>query len=535
MKKIYSILVGLLLTSSVFAQAPQKMSYQAVIRNTSGALITSTSVGMKISIIPSLEPGSIAVYSETQTASTNANGLVSIQIGTGTIVTGTFVGINWANGPYFIRIAIDPTGGTNYTIVSSDELMSVPYALFSVNGTPGPAGTNGTNGAVGATGVQGPTGLTGAQGPIGLTGATGVQGPTGLTGATGPQGPIGLTGATGVQGPTGLTGATGVQGPIGSTGLTGAQGPIGLTGAVGATGAQGDQGIQGETGATGAVGATGAQGIQGETGATGLQGIQGPAGVGIAQTLSLSDSNLTLSDGGGTISINDADSDANNEIQNLEQVLVNGNDADRNNIVNTGKIGIGTATPNAQASMEIATALPVIFPQMTQTQVNAITSPVPGMVQYNTTINKLQVYSNQDVQSMIANELYSGTESGNGPHIQSVLPGVTGNIVAVEVLVRQDGPYFGFCDFDIAGQFFSLPISNYTSLTWHTFYLPTPVPVTSGNQFTMFFDFMGSFELSFATNSNYLDGSGCCFSDQNDMLFRVHIETPGGLTWVNMH
>ncbi len=517
MKKIYSILVGLLLTASVFAQAPQKMSYQAVIRNTSGALITSTSVGMKISIIPSLEPGSIAVYSETQTASTNANGLVSIQIGTGTIVTGTFVGINWANGPYFIRIAIDPTGGTNYTIVSSDELMSVPYALFSVNGTPGPAGPQGPIGS---------TGLTGAQGPIGLTGATGPQGPIGSTGLTGAQGPIGLTGATGAQGPIGLTGATGVQGPIGSTGLTGAQGPIGLTGATGA---------QGPIGLTGATGVQGPTGLTGATGATGLQGIQGPAGVGIAQTLSLSDSNLTLSDGGGTISINDADSDANNEIQNLEQVLVNGNDADGNNIVNTGKIGIGTATPNAQASMEIATALPVIFPQMTQTQVNAITSPVPGMVQYNTTINKLQVYSNQDVQSMIANELYSGTESGNGPHFQSVLPGVTGNIVAVEVLVRQDGPYFGFCDFEIAGQFFSLPISNYTSLTWHTFYLPTPVPVTSGNQFMMFFDFMGSWELSFATNSNYLDGSGCCFSDQNDMLFRVHIETPGGLSWVNMH
>ena len=497
------ILAHLLINTSIFAQAPQKMSYQAVIRNTSGALITSTSVGMKISITPSLEPGSIAVYSETQTASTNANGLVSIQIGTGTIVTGTFVGINWANGPYFIRIAIDPTGGTNYTIVSSDELMSVPYALFSVNGTPGPAGTNGTNGAVGATGVQGPTGL---------TGATGVQGPIGLTGATGPQGPIGSTGLTGAQGPIGLTGATGL------TGLTGAQGSIGITGAIGP---QGPQGIAG---------------TNGNNGATGPQGIQGPAGVGIAQTLSLSDSNLTLSDGGGTISINDADSDANNEIQNLEQVLVNGNDADRNNIVNTGKIGIGTATPNAQASMEIATALPVIFPQMTQTQVNEITSPVPGMVQYNTTINKLQVYSNQDVQSMIANELYSGTESGAGIHFQSVLPGVTGNIVAVEVLVRQDEPYFfGFCDFMIAGQFFSLPISNYTSLTWHTFYLPTPVPVTSGNQFEMLFDYMGSFELSFATNSSYLDGSGCCFSGQDDMLFRVHIETPGGLTWVNMH
>lgn len=255
----------------------------------------------------------------------------------------------------------------------------------------------------------------------------------------------------------------------------------------------------------------------------------------------LNGTDLETTDGNGTIVtdlstlVDDADADATNELQNIEQVLVVGNDANGNNIVNTGKIGIGTATPNAESSMEIATALPVIFPSMTQAEVDALTSPVPGMVQYNTTANKLQVYSNQDVQSMIANELYSGTESGMGAHFQSVLPGVTGNIVAVEVLVRQDGPWFGTCDFEIAGQFFSLPISNYTSLTWHTFYLPTPVPVTSGNSFTMFFDYMGSFELSFATNSSYLDGSGCCFPGQDDMLFRIHIETPGGLTWVNMH
>jgi hypothetical protein len=233
--------------------------------------------------------------------------------------------------------------------------------------------------------------------------------------------------------------------------------------------------------------------------------------------------------------VDDADANATNELQNIEQVLVVGNDANGNNIVNTGKIGIGTVTPNAESSMEIATALPVIFPSMTQTEVDALTSPVPGMVQYNTTANKLQVYSNQDIQNMIANELYSGTESGMGTHFQSVLPGVTGNIVAVEVLVRQVGPWFGTCDFFIAGQFFSLPISNYTSLTWHTFYLPTPVAVTAGNPFSMDFDFFGSFELSFATNSSYLDGSGCCFPGQDDMLFRIHIETPGGLTWVNMH
>ncbi|WP_305070387.1 tail fiber domain-containing protein [Flavobacterium anseongense] len=211
MKKIYTIIAGLFITASAFAQAPQKMSYQAVIRNNGNTLITSTAVGMKISVLQGTSNGTV-VYSETQTPNTNANGLVSLEIGSGTPLTGTFAGINWADGPYFIKTETDPTGGSNYTISGTNELLSVPYALFSVNGTPGPAG---------------PAGATGPQGPMGPTGATG------LTGATGPQGPIGLTGATGPQGPTGLTGATGPQGPIGETGpagATGAQGPQGNPG-----------------------------------------------------------------------------------------------------------------------------------------------------------------------------------------------------------------------------------------------------------------------------------------------------------------
>jgi hypothetical protein len=202
MRKIYSILAGLLLTVSVFAQAPQKMSYQAVIRNSSSALITSTAVGMKISILQGSSTGT-PVYVETQTPSTNANGLVSLEIGTGTVITGTFATINWAAGPYFIKTETDPTGGTAYTIAGTNELMSVPYALFSANGTPG------------ATGAQGPIGLTGATGSVGATGAQGNQGIQGLTGATGAQGPIGLTGATGPQGLTGAAGTNGTNGAVG--------------------------------------------------------------------------------------------------------------------------------------------------------------------------------------------------------------------------------------------------------------------------------------------------------------------------------
>lgn len=134
--KIYSIIAGLLLTINVCAQAPQKMSYQAVIRDNSNALQTSTQVGMKISVLQGSSTGT-PVYVETQTPSTNANGLVSLEIGTGTVVTGTFAGINWANGPYFIKTETDPNGGTAYTIAGTNELMSVPYALFSANGTAG--------------------------------------------------------------------------------------------------------------------------------------------------------------------------------------------------------------------------------------------------------------------------------------------------------------------------------------------------------------------------------------------------------------
>jgi len=192
-------LTNLLIVSSTFAQAPQKMSYQAVIRNTSNALITSTPVGMQISILQG-SPTGTAVFVETQTPSTNANGLVSLEIGIGIPVTGTFAGINWAAGPYFIKTETDPTGGTAYSIAGTNELMSVPYALFSANSLAGPAGATGAQGLIGLTGPTGATGSVGATGPQGLQG---IQGLNGSIGATGSQGIQGLTGATGATGATG--------------------------------------------------------------------------------------------------------------------------------------------------------------------------------------------------------------------------------------------------------------------------------------------------------------------------------------------
>lgn len=138
MKNLFTLLAAVVLTANVFAQAPQKMSYQAVIRNSSNALVSSTAVGMRISILQATTTGT-AVYVETQTPTTNANGLVSLEIGAGTAVTGTFAGIDWSAGPYYIKTETDPAGGTSYSITGTSQLLSVPYAL-SAAGIANPTG-----------------------------------------------------------------------------------------------------------------------------------------------------------------------------------------------------------------------------------------------------------------------------------------------------------------------------------------------------------------------------------------------------------
>jgi hypothetical protein len=130
MKKIYAILVAVVLTAGVFAQTPEEMSYQAVIRNTSNALVTNTNIGIQISILQSSNTGT-AVYIERHFPTTNQNGLVTLEIGTGIVVSGVFSTIDWENGPYFIKTETDLNGGANYTITGTNQLLSVPYALHA--------------------------------------------------------------------------------------------------------------------------------------------------------------------------------------------------------------------------------------------------------------------------------------------------------------------------------------------------------------------------------------------------------------------
>jgi len=334
MKKIYGLLAGVMLSLPFLAQAPQKMNYQAVIRNASNALLTNQIVQMRISVLQGSDVGT-PQYAELHTTSTNANGLVTIAIGAGSPVLNSFSDIDWANGPFFIKTETDPTGGTNFTIIGTSQLMSVPYALFSANG--------GGGGQVGPQGPQGPNGPQGPAGPVGTQGIQGPSGPAGATGSAGPQGNTGLNGdkytttsltnlsisvgsktlnlepglsyavgqtviiansvsnfMTGTvvsyNSTTGamtanvtltagsgsfnswsvsLNGAPGPSGATGNTGATGVAGPQGTQGPQGPAGATGSQGPAGAIGPAGSIGATGPTGA---TGAPGVTGAVGPAG-----------------------------------------------------------------------------------------------------------------------------------------------------------------------------------------------------------------------------------------------------------------
>ena len=164
MKKLLFSLFFLLATTALMAQAPQRISYQSIIRDANNVVVASSPVGIKISLLRGTSTGP-AVYVETHPITTNANGLVSLNIGEGTAITGTFAGIDWSNGPYLIQTATDPTGGTDYSIIGTAPLNSVPYALNAANASVATtlAGTlpiaNGGTGATTATAARAALGL----------------------------------------------------------------------------------------------------------------------------------------------------------------------------------------------------------------------------------------------------------------------------------------------------------------------------------------------------------------------------------------
>jgi uncharacterized protein (TIGR02145 family) len=335
---LFSILFLMAFSFTLTAQAPQRFSYQAVVRDAAGNLVINRPVGIRFTILRGSATG-IAVFAETHRPTTNNDGLASVEIGGGSSLFNAMGNIDWSLGPYFLKTEIDPNGATAYSISGTNQMLSVPYALYAEkSANPGNPGFSTLVRTEGTFRGQGGCRFGGTKVMFGLdsnrnntldanevdnrlttyvcNGKDGkgivntvdngngtftfnyTDGTSFTTGnLTGPQGPTGLTGPTGATGPQGVTGATGSQGPIGPIGLAGATGPQGPAGVDGVSitnsFVQNDslfvqlsngqilntgyvRGLQGATGSQGPIGLTGPQGA---TGVTGLTGPQGPIGL----------------------------------------------------------------------------------------------------------------------------------------------------------------------------------------------------------------------------------------------------------------
>ena len=132
MKKACFILGFLLMGYWCFAQAPESFNYQAVARDANGTILSNQLVGLRISLLEG-SPLGTAIYQESHSVATNDFGILTLNIGTGTLMTGNFATIEWGGDSHYIKVELDVSGGSNYVFMGTTQLVSVPYALYAKN------------------------------------------------------------------------------------------------------------------------------------------------------------------------------------------------------------------------------------------------------------------------------------------------------------------------------------------------------------------------------------------------------------------
>lgn len=128
--RFWMLVIMVLLTRMVSAQSPERFSFQSVVRNASGQVVSNQAVGIRLSVLQGSVSGS-SVYVETHVRTTTSTGLITLEIGSGTPVTGSLGAIDWSKGPFFLKSETDPAGGSSYQLVGTTQLLSVPYSLFA--------------------------------------------------------------------------------------------------------------------------------------------------------------------------------------------------------------------------------------------------------------------------------------------------------------------------------------------------------------------------------------------------------------------
>ena len=164
MKKIF--LSALLAFSFVMAnaQVPQSLTYQGIARNAAGTSLTNQSISIRITI-KDVSANGPTLYSETHSVTTNQFGLFTLAVGTGLVQSGNFSTIPWGVGLKFMKVEMDVTGGASYVDMGTNQLLSVPYALYAGSVVGGGAGddwgaqTASTNSTISGNGAGTPLGI----------------------------------------------------------------------------------------------------------------------------------------------------------------------------------------------------------------------------------------------------------------------------------------------------------------------------------------------------------------------------------------
>jgi len=128
MKKLIFFLF-ILFSLNAYSQSPSKFTYQSVVRDGSGKLLSNKEISFRISVLKNSDTGTV-VFEEEHSVTTNINGLATMIIGMGNGSDDLSL-VEWGNGSYFLKVEIDPEGGFNFIAEDTTQLLSVPYALYS--------------------------------------------------------------------------------------------------------------------------------------------------------------------------------------------------------------------------------------------------------------------------------------------------------------------------------------------------------------------------------------------------------------------
>ena len=132
MKKTLTFTFAMFLSIVIFAQSPQAVCYQAVATDAAGVELQSRNISVRSTLLQGSMDGTV-VTQEVYAVTTDEFGLFNLEIGQGNAMPGTpdFENINWAQGPFFLKMEMDPLGGTNFISLGTSQILSVPYAIYS--------------------------------------------------------------------------------------------------------------------------------------------------------------------------------------------------------------------------------------------------------------------------------------------------------------------------------------------------------------------------------------------------------------------